>query len=241
MNDQNDLTPKFGMNVLKKIMTTIRKESKELTDAVMGSYGTVKIEQDFSSAQFKLNEAKQALTKMMRKQRQSSRIFDIIIDKITQQEGLIEEDLSNGDQAEAMKHALEVVDLEINKDIQIKVITSLTAHVNYLQRQLEQSERELKEFSRQLTMLKTTEKVQKATETILGNINGADADLLSAKKTLDRIREEQNNKGDVDGIQTQLKKSLTQIDSKANATTQVILVDSKNKAQAVIKRIQDKR
>jgi phage shock protein A len=229
-----------SMNILKKIIATIRTESRELTDAVMDSCGTGKIEQEYESAQYKLKEAKQALTGMMRKERQSSRIFDIIVENIYQKEVLIDEALAQGDETEAMKRAFEVVDLELNRDLQVESIASIATNIDYLQRQLEQSERELKDFARQLVMIKTTENVQKATETIMGNIDGADATMLSAKKSLDRIREKQKNKNSQQTIEEHLVKDFNQENSVKNITP-AVLKDSKNSAQDVIKRIQDKR
>jgi len=241
-NTQNEKlhNDKASMNILKKIMATIRTESRELTDAVMGSYGIGKVEQKFDSAQFKLKEAKIALTELIRKERQASRIVDITVEKINLQEKLIDKALTNGDDAEAMKYAHLVVDLEITKEIQIETNSSITTNIGYLQRQLEQSERELKDLARQLTMLKTTENVQKATETIMGNINGADANLLSANKSLNRIREKQKDKNDFLNIEKRMNKKFSQPLSEQKRD-RLALKDSTYKAQDVIKRIQDKR
>jgi len=241
MNDnksnENEIT---GMHILKKIIATIRAESQELTDAVMGSYGTRKIELEYESAQSKLKEAKLALTEMMRKERQSTHIFDIIVEKISQKELLIDEALSHNNEQEAMKLAFEVVDLELNRDFQAESISSIAKNIAYLQGQLEQSERELKEINRQLTMLNTTENVRKATATIMGNIDEADASLLSAKKSLDRIRSKQKGKVGSSPLNKQLIKgfgSESSVQKSSSCESEV----SKNSALDVIKRIQDKR
>jgi phage shock protein A len=242
MNDKKDniQNDKVNMNILKKIMATIRTESRELTDAVLGSYGTGKVEQKFESAQYKLNEAKVALTEMMRRGRQTSRIVDITVDKINLQEKLIDKALANGNEAEAMKYAHEVVDLEITKDIQIETNSSISLNIDYLQRQLEKSERELKELARQLTMLKTNENVQKATEAIMGSIDEADANLLSANKSLHRIREKQKGKNDLLSKEESMDKLISQ-PLPEQKIDKLALKDSINRAQDVIKRIQDKR
>ena len=230
---------KASMNILKKIMDTIRTESQELTDAVMGASGTGKIEQEFESAEFKLKQAKRDLTEMMRKQRKTSRVFDITLEKINLQEALIVEALAQDNESEAMKHAFEMVGLETNKNYQIESIASITTNIEYLQRQLEQSEREIKEIGRQLTMIKTTENVQKATETIMGNIEGADANLMSAKKSLDRIRDKQKNKESLQSIENHLLNDYGQGGS-TRKTTIKKQTDTTNSAQNIIKRLQDK-
>ena len=226
------------MNILQKIMATIKAESRELTDAVMDSGGTGKLEQAFDDSRYKLKEAKSALTQMMSKERQSLQILGIINDKISQQELLIEEALSQEDDSEIIKMANEVVDLEHSKDLQNESIKEITSNVIYLQRQLEQSERELKEFARQLSMLKTTQNIQKATDIIMKNIDGADKNLLSAKKSLDRIRAKHKSKNLTDPI-------IKEKNDKKNLTTQsTVLLENQalnQEAMDVIKRIQKKK
>ena len=139
-----------------------------------------------------------------------------------------------------MKCALEVVDLELSMAIQVESMSTITNNIEFLQKQLEQSERELKEFSRQLTMLKTTEKVQKATETILDNIDGADTSLMSAKKSFDRIREKQMNKDSLKVIEQQMIKNYSRRKTNQN-TNDKTLINPENSAQQIINRLQDKR
>jgi len=237
------MNDKDNTNILKQIMQTIRTESRELTDAVFGSFGIGKIEQEHESAELKLNQAKTALTEMMTKQRQSSRILEFSVEKINQLESLIMEALDQGDKAEAMKCALEVVDLEVNRNIQVESIIEMDTQLKYLQRQLEQSERDFKEVGRQLNMLKTNEKVQKATETIMENIEGADTNLMSAKMSLDRLRQNQKNKDNPLNL-APLMSDSSQLKSKTEPTRKTIItldsVDSSHSAEDIIKRLQDK-
>jgi len=223
-----------GMNILQKIIKTIRTESRELTDAVMDTTGTGKLEQAFDTANYKLKEAKQALTDMMKKEQQSLRILDIIKDKIIQHEQLVAEALSNEDHSQALNQAQIVADLEHSLELQAESTQSISEKTVYLQKQLEQSERELKDFARQLSMLKTTENIQKATETIMNNIDGADASLFSAKKSLNRIREKQKNKSH----QYTSEKPLLKNDK---TSKQLSNQDTDKSLEDIIRRIQDKR
>ena len=228
-----------GMNILQKIIKTIQTESRELTDAVMDSTGTGKLELAFDAANFKLKEAKNALTDMMKKEQQSLRILDVIKDKIAEQEQLVAEALSDDDHSQAIKQAQVVADLEHSLKLQTESSSSITANTVYLQKQLEQSERELKDFARQLAMLKTTENIQKATETIMNNIDGADANLLSAKKSLNRIRNKQKNKNQ------QYTSGKPQLKNDTKTKTNNLTLDkpdnnSTKTVDDIIRRIQDK-
>ncbi len=226
------------MNILKKIMATIRKEARELTDAVLDSGGTKKIENAFESAQLKLKHAKNELTDMMTKHRKSIHVLDIIVENINQHEALISEALNQKDNDVALSYAHKIVDLEHSKTLQEETVSTISTNIDFLKGQLEQSERELKECDRQLTMIKTTEKVQKATDTIMNNIDDADANLLSARKSMKTIREKQKARIQPDQIGAKMLtdfRSNESIDSKESERT--VLNSS---AEDVIKRIQDK-
>ena len=230
-----------GMSVLKKIINTIRTESRELADAVTDSAGSKKIEYACEAAQSKLNHAKQALTDMMTKEKQAANKLDIINDKLSKAEALVVEAMSQGDEPAAMTHAIEVVDLELDRDYLVESLDNVKNNVGYLQHQLEQSERALKDLERQLTMLRTTEKVQQATESIMSNIDGADSKMVSAKKSLERIREKQKNAASLHGNEEELANEYKQVRA-ASAEAKSIESEATNQhAKAVMNRLLDKK
>lgn len=230
----------LGINILKKIIATIRSESRELSDAIFDSFGTGKLEQSYDTAKHKLQEAKSTLTEMMRKQRQCYHVLEITKNKIIEKEQMISQALSNGEDDEAFNYAQDVVELEKNKEIQIESSLFINANIEFLQSQLELSERELKEFSRQLSMIQTTENIQKATETIRRNLDGVDENLLSAKKSLNRIREKQQ----MPNCQSVLNKQLTDDQGLTKNITMTQKTTGKNfnnNATDIIRRIQEKK
>lgn len=226
-----------GVNILKKILATIRTESQELKEAVMDSGGSGKLQQSFDDAKFKLNEAKQALNQMMIKKKKSVNVLEITQEKIAQKELLIAQELSNKDKAQLMDFADQVVDLEHAKALQLETFKEINSHISYLQKQLEISERELKEFGRQLSMLKTTENIQKATETIVRNIEGADNNILSANQSLNRIRKKQKNKSEKLKMPHNKELNTHQIEGKTDVTFRQELTPT---AQDIIERIKQK-
>ncbi len=238
--DDQTAEKNLGMNVLKKIINTIRTESRALADAVTDSAGSRNIEYACEEAQSKLADAKKALTEMMTKEKQSANQLDIISDKLSQKEALVLEAMSKGDEPSAMAHAIEVVDLELDRDFLIESLDNVKNNVAYLQNQLEQSERVLKDLERQLTMLRTTEKVQQATETIMGHIDGADNKMVSAKTSLERIREKQKNTASGQGDQEQLANHYKQVRAASTAVKSVASEASKQHAKAVMDRLLDK-
>jgi len=179
------------VNVLEKIMTLIRSESQFLRDTVMDGDFSRNLEAELDDATFNLKQAKSVLSEELNNQLQSSRLVKILDDKINQQEQLIINSLSEGDEERAFLLATEVVDLEQDRAAQNALKLSHERQLGYLQAQLENAERSLKDLQRRLTMVNTTERIQKATAVINKNFEQADAKMLSAKKTLQRIRSKQ--------------------------------------------------
>ena len=58
---------------------------------------------------------------------------------------------------------------------------------------VKKTERQLKEYQRQLSMVKTTESVQKASAAITDNFASSNSKIISAKDSLERIKERQQN------------------------------------------------
>ncbi|MGJ8664455.1 MAG: PspA/IM30 family protein, partial [Marinicella sp.] len=182
-NDKKDEDVQSGgMNILEKIIKAIRVESKALSEAVMDSAGSNKFEQQLEDAKSSLQQAKTTLTEEMTKELQSMRLINILEDKINQQELLIVDSLSQGDEDKAFKLATEMVELEQDKEAQSAIQRSHELHLGHLKRQMENAERSLKDLERQMAMVNTTEGIQKATAVITKNFNQADSNMLSAKK-----------------------------------------------------------
>lgn len=187
----SDDPSKDNKNILAKIMDTIRTESIGLRDAVMESAGFNQFERQIEAAKNNLERAKSALTDEMADELQASRLVKITQDKINQKELLIVDALGQGDEDHAFQLATQMVELEQDLLSQHQIKHSHELHLGHLTRQMENAERLLKDLSRQLTMVNTTDKIQKATDAITKNFEQADSKLLSAKKSLDRIRKKQ--------------------------------------------------
>ena len=58
---------------------------------------------------------------------------------------------------------------------------------------MKKTERQLKDYERQLSMVKTTESVQKASAAITDNFASSNSKMISAKDSLERIKQRQQN------------------------------------------------
>ena len=61
---------------------------------------------------------------------------------------------------------------------------------------VKKTERQIKEYERQLSMVKTTESVQKASAAITDNFSASNSKILSAKDSLERIKQRQQDNFD---------------------------------------------
>jgi phage shock protein A len=181
------------MNILKKIMTAIRGGTRELGESIVDSQGTRIFEQEIEDAQESLKKAKHDLTQVMAKEMQASRKVESITAEIDKNEGYVADALAKKEETLALEIATKVAELEQDKAQQVDAQQSYEKHIGKLKSMMEKAERQLKDYERQLTMVKTTENVQKATAAITDNFGTTDSTLMSAKESLDRIRKKQED------------------------------------------------
>ena len=180
-----------GKNMLEKIITMIRDDSRVLADAVMDASGTRLFEKQIEVAKENLSQAKSAISDELAKELQSSRKVKLLAERIDQQEQRIVSALGQNDEDEAFALATKMVELERDQETEAAILKSHELHLGHLTRRMENAERTLKDLERQLAMVKTTEDIQKATDVITKSFATADAKMLSAKRALERIRQKQ--------------------------------------------------
>lgn len=184
------------MSVLKKIMTAIRGGAREVGELVVDANGTRIFEQEINDAQTHLRKAKQDLTEVMAKQMQASRKLEVTKADIAEHEGYAAQALDKGDEALAMEIAEKIARLDLELTDESEVVTSFTTHVTRLKDLVKKTERQIKEYERQLSMVKTTESVQKASAAITDNFSSSNSRILSAKDSLERIKKRQQDNFD---------------------------------------------
>ena len=227
------------MNILKKIMTAIRGGTRELGESIVDSQGTRIFEQEIEDAQESLKKAKHDLTQVMAKEMQASRKVESISAEIEKNEGYVADALAKKEESLALEIATKVAELEQDKALQVDAQQSYEKHIGKLKSMMEKAERQLKDYERQLTMVKTTENVQKATAAITDNFGTTDSTLMSAKESLDRIRKKQEDFDDRNLAAEQLdaENSGKNLSDKMK---QAGIGDTQSAAEAVLARLKAK-
>lgn len=179
------------MSIFKKIMTAIRGGASEVGESIVDSNATRIFEQEIRDAENHLTKAKRDLTGVMAQQMASSREVDRVKREITEHEGYAVQALEKGDETLALAVAEKIAALESEQTTQQQSLDSFEGSANRLKDLVKKSERQVAEYKRQLSMVKTTESVQKATSAITDNFSSSNSKLLSAKDSLERIKAKQ--------------------------------------------------
>ena len=184
------------MSILKKIMTAVRGGAREVGELVVDANGTRIFEQEINDAQTHLNKAKHDLTDVMAKQMQAGRQVESLKNEIEEHEGFAVQALEKGKEDLALEIAEKIAALEQDLSDQEEVHKSFSTHAKRLKDLVKKTERQIKEYERQLTMVKTTESVQKASAAITDNFSSTNSKILGAKDSLDRIKKRQQDNFD---------------------------------------------
>jgi phage shock protein A len=184
------------MSILKKIMTAVRGGAREMGELVVDANGTRIFEQEIKDAQAHLQKAKHDLTDVMAKQMQASRQVKTLQGEIAEHEAYVTQALDKGDENLALEIAEKISQLEVDLAEQQQVHDTFANHVTRLKVLVKKTERQIKDYERQLSMVKTTESVQKASAAITDNFSSSNSKILSAKDSLDRIKKRQQDNFD---------------------------------------------
>ncbi len=179
------------MSIFKKIMTAIRGGATEIGESIVDSNATRIFEQEIRDAEHHLTKAKRDLTGVMAEQMSASRDVDRLKRDVAEHEGYAVQALEKGDESLALAVAEKIANLESELTTQQQALDSFSGNATRLKELVKKSERQVAEFKRQLSMVKTTESVQKATSTITDNFSSSNSKLLNAKDSLERIKAKQ--------------------------------------------------
>lgn len=184
------------MAVFSKILTMLRGNLRDIGQSVVDSNATTIYEQEIVDAKNHVAMARQDLTAVMAKEMQASREIDRLREEIRKFEGLAMQALQKEEVGLAEEVAAKVADLETALAEQSAARNEYAAHVLRLKEMIRNAEGTLREHERQLTMAKTTESVYKATATISQSMGSSGSRLMSAKESLERIKQRHQDMSD---------------------------------------------
>jgi len=228
------------MGILNKILTAFRGGATEVGQGIVDANSTRIFEQEIRDAEKHLTKAKRDLTEVMAKEMQASREVDRLKRTIAEHEGYATQALEKGNETLALEVAEKIAELDQELNEQHSANESFSAHATRLKELVRKTERQVADYQRQLTMVKTTESVQKATATITDSFAGSNSKLLNAKDSLERIKARQQSFDD------RLKASETLAEENSDKALHDKLAEAgigeqKSNANAVLDRIKARK
>jgi phage shock protein A len=184
------------MSVLKKLATLMRSSVREIGESVVDANATRIYEQEILDAKHNVAQARGDLTGVMAKEMQSAREIERLRGEVARYEALALEALTKQQDTLAGEVAGRVAELELELDEQTKAHASYAVQVARLKELIKGAEAKIREHERQIVMAKTTESVYRATRSIADSVDGTGSKLLSAKESLERIRQRHEDLSD---------------------------------------------
>lgn len=228
------------MGILNKILTAFRGGATEVGQGIVDANSTRIFEQEIRDAEKHLTKAKRELTDVMAKEMQASREIDRLKRSIVEHEGYATQALEKENETLALEVAEKIAMLDQELAEQQTANDSFSAHATRLKELVRKTERQLADYQRQLSMVKTTESVQKATATITDSFASSNSKLLNAKDSLERIKARQQQFDD------RLKASETLAEENSDKSLQSKLAEAgigeqKSNANAVLERLKARK
>lgn len=180
-------------SIFGKLLTALRGGAREAGEAIMDANSTRIYAQEIEDAKNNLSQAKRELTNVMASQTKGTRDVKQLQDDIAKYEKAALAAVEKNEEELALSCAEKVGELQSELTTQQQVLAQTAAQVNKLKALIKQSETTIREHERELKMVKTTESVQKATQSITNTQHAGANKLLNAKSSLDRIKERQQH------------------------------------------------
>ena len=177
------------MSVMKKVMTLLRGSVREIGETVVDANATRIYEQEILEAKHSIAQAKEDLAGVMAKEMQSARAIEKLKGEIAHYEGMALEALDKTHDSLAEEVAGKVGELELELHEQGKAHVAYATQVLRLKDLIKQAEARIREHEREIGVAKTTESVYRATRSISENIGQGGSRLVSARESLERIKQ----------------------------------------------------
>lgn len=184
------------MSVIKKMVTLLRGSVREIGESVVDANATRIYEQEISDARHNIEQARGDLTLVMAKEMQSAREIERLKSEVARFETLAVEALDKSHEGLAEEVAGKVAAIEQELDAQTQAHAAYAVQVVKLKELIKTAEARVREHERQLAMAKTTESVYRATQSISDSIGSSGGKLVSARQSLERIKQRHEDLAD---------------------------------------------
>ncbi|NOX92510.1 MAG: PspA/IM30 family protein [Gammaproteobacteria bacterium] len=228
------------MSIFKKLLTAVRGGATEVGEAVVDSQAIRILEQELRDSKKALNDAKTGLTSIMAEKMGVERKVKDLNVKITEHEGYATQAMDKGDENLALEVANKIAEFENELTIQQGIQDGYEAKVTSLKKMIRQSERNIQAMDREVSVVKTTAKVQKANDLAAAKFSGSNSSMRSATDSLERIKDRQRKREDQAAAAMELDAEENGGDLQAKLKNAGI-VDSGSSASSILERLKKQK
>jgi len=184
------------MGIFNKLLTAVRGGATEVGEAIVDSQAIRILEQEIRDSKKALHDAKTGLTSIMAEKMGVDRKVKDLGEKIKEHEGYAVQAMDKGDENLALEIANKIAEFEHELSIQQGIRDGYDTKVVSLKKMIRQSERNIQAMDREVSVVKTTAKVQKANDLASAKFSGSNSSLNSATDSLERIKARQQKRED---------------------------------------------
>lgn len=228
------------MSIFTKLITAIRGGATEAGEAIIDTQAIRILEQELRDSKKALDDAKTNLTAIMAEKMGVERKVKDLGAKIKEHEGYAIQAMDKGDQGLALDVANKIADFEQELTIQKGILDGYDSKVTTLKKMIRQTDRNIQAMDREVSVVKTTEKVQKANDLAAAKFSGSNSSLRSATDSLERIKERQQQREDQSAAALDLESEENGEDLQARLKNAGI-VDSGSSGSSVLERLKKQK
>lgn len=179
------------MNIFNKLFTALKGGANEMGEALVDDNAITLFEHEIDSAKAELAKAKESEMSLLARKRQAQAQMTLLDEKIIQHEDKARVAAAANKESQALAFAGTVLELNQEKEALTLNLQSMSAHCDKLALQIKRAEANVQDMQNQLSQIKTTESVHKAQESIHASLHGSATQAVSARESLERIKQKQ--------------------------------------------------
>jgi len=150
------------MSIFRKLITAVRGGATEVGEAIIDTQAFRILEQEIRDAKRALTQSKQSLTNVVAQKIAIERTLKTTTDSISEHESYAMQALDKGDESLALEVSEKIANLEQQRDANQTILSSFESQVTMLKKSISQADSNIQSFERELKLVETTDKDQKA-------------------------------------------------------------------------------
>lgn len=223
------------MGFLNNVFNTLKGYGNEANDAFVDVQGIRIMEQEIRDAGENQRKANESLTDVMAEQKSLARKINDLKASTDEYGEAIGKLLESGNEELAMETAEKLAELETELESNQVVLESYNEQVKELKILIKDSTKQMDALRREVSIVKSTEAAQKASEATAAQFSGTNSSLRSASASMERIKAKQQKRKDKMKSARELAKETSGGDLK-DKLAEAGVIGTKSSANSILDR-----